>query len=151
MHYCYKRISLGQLDMIRPLWEELNRIHIADARYFKDYYENYTFEERCKKFKNLAEEDIFIQIIIIQEDNRPVGFCISTRGKEAGEISALFVEGKHRKQGHGGCLLQNGLKWLKEKGLKRIVIPVAEGHESVFGYYRKFGFYPRRTYLEQQE
>jgi hypothetical protein len=31
------------------------------------------------------------------------------------------------------------------------MVAVAEGHESVFGFYQKHGFYPRMTYLQLKD
>ena len=42
----YKRLTTTELARIKPLWEELNRIHLADSVYFKAHYTHFSFEER---------------------------------------------------------------------------------------------------------
>ena len=44
------RFSTGQpvlreIDLIRPLWEQLNEYHHAKASRFRDHYEQMTFED----------------------------------------------------------------------------------------------------------
>ncbi|AKL95821.1 hypothetical protein CACET_c23750 [Clostridium aceticum] len=40
------------------------------------------------------------------------------------------------------------IDWLKGESCKKIFVAVADGHESLFDFYMKQGFYPRLTYLE---
>jgi hypothetical protein len=43
------------------------------------------------------------------------------------------------------------MKWLNENNCVKILVAIAEGHESVFGFYQKYGFYPMITYLKKKE
>ena len=41
-------IAKTEIGCIKPLWEELNRIHLADSVYFKKHYSAFTFEKRME-------------------------------------------------------------------------------------------------------
>jgi len=142
-------INKSQIQKIKLLWEKLNVMHLNDSHYFKDHYKNFTFDTRCRKFNDISNDNIRIEIV---EDNKtPVGYCISTIEKKVGEIDSLFIEEEYRKYGFGKQLIENSIKWLNQNNCKKILVAVAEGHESVFDYYKKFGFYPRMTYLQLRE
>ncbi|HOJ64489.1 MAG TPA: GNAT family N-acetyltransferase [Spirochaetota bacterium] len=145
----FKIIGKNQLNMIKELWEKLNKIHLTDSKYFKDHYEKFTFEKRCEKF-NLIDDNK-IRIEVIENQRKFIGYCISTIENDNGEIDSLFVEDKYRKSGYGSQLLENAVKWLKYNNCKKIMVSVAEGHESVIEFYMKHKFYPRLTYLYLKE
>lgn len=139
-------IGKKQINSIKTLWEKLNEIHLKDSTHFKDHYRYFTFEERCEKFDEIKNSNIRIEVII--DNNKTVGYCISTIEKNTGEIDSLFIEQEYRKFGFGRQLVENSIKWLKANECKKIMVSVAEGHESVFDFYRKFEFYQRMTYLQ---
>lgn len=151
MSYHIKTINKSQLYLIQSLWEKLNAIHLENSTYFKSHYEKYTFEERCEKFTALSDDNIFIEILIQQDNDNLIGYCISTIEEKIGEIDSLFIEEEHRKYSYGKKLVENGIKWLKEQNCSKILVAVAEGNESVFGFYKKSGFFPRMTYLQLKD
>ena len=147
MNYRLRVIDKSQIKIIKPLWEKLNKTHLKDSHYFKEYFKTFTFDKRCEKFKELDYNSIHIEIA--ENANKVViGYCISTIEKSVGEIDSIFVEEKYRKFGIDKKLVDNSIKWLKENKCSEILVSVAEGHESVFNFYAKFGFYPRLTYLQ---
>ncbi len=147
MEFIVKDIALSELSIIKELWEKLNQIHLKDSNYFKEHYQTFTFEKRCEKLYKMKEDTIKIQVIC-DSGNALVGYCISTIDEGSGEIESLFVEELYRGAHLGKRLVENALDWLKEKGCKKIGVSVAEGHETVFNFYKQFGFYPRLTYLQ---
>ncbi len=44
--------------------------------------------------------------------------------------------------------MEKALGWLKKSKPKNIIIKVSVGNEDVFGFYAKYGFYPRVTELQ---
>jgi GNAT superfamily N-acetyltransferase len=151
MECTFIQIDSQSIDCIRSLWDKLNRIHLEDSHYFKEHYQKFSFEKRCEKFNLLSSDDIFIEGIFSSKSNIPVGYCISTVDGNVGEIDSLFVEENYRKHGYGTQLVEHSLKWLKNKKCISICVAVAEGNESVYGFYQRFGFYPRLTYLQYKE
>ena len=142
-----RRITREEIGTIKHLWLKLNDIHHRKSVHFKDFYAAFTFEKRTAKFKDLPEEKIFIEVV--EHDRKPVGYCISTiDDKQIGEIDSLYIEEEYRKKGLGEKLTLNSIAWFRAQGCGRIVVAVSSGHESVFPFYEKHGFYPRLTYLE---
>ena len=66
-----------------------------------------------------------------------------------GEVESLFVEDAYRSEGIGTTLVIRGLAWMDHLGTVRKRVSVGEGNEAAWTFYRKFGFYPRMTVLEQ--
>jgi diamine N-acetyltransferase len=151
MKYQITQIDIQSIRCIKPLWEKLRKIHYNDSHCFKDYFRSLTFEKRCEKFARLSAEDIFIEGVFLPNRDAPVGYCVSTAENSTGEIDSIFIEEQYRKNGVGARLIHHSLQWLQEKGCTTIRVGVAEGHDSVLGFYRKIGFYPRMIILEFKE
>lgn len=143
-----KNLPLESVSILKPLWEKLRAIHVQDAENFRETYSKKTFEERIKKFGKLGKENV--QILAVYEEETIVGYCISSIDREAmiGEIDSLYMSDDSRKSGMGSKLCELSLQWQKEQGCERFIVGVAEGHESVFAFYNKLGYYKRLTYLE---
>jgi len=148
--YTYRRINKNEIFLIKHLWIGLNDDHHDDSIYFKDHYASFTFEKRILKFADYDEESMMIQIAE-SADHRPVGYCISTVDRDCtGEIDSILVDDDHRGNRIGDTLMRNCIAWLRERNCTKIRVGVAHGHESVFSFYRKYGFFPRMTYLEMK-
>lgn len=148
MNGTFKTIGKNQLYQIKKLWEKLNEIHLNDSHYFKDHFESFTFEKRCEKFITILEKNLRIEVI--NEGDEIIGYCISTIENGVGEIDSIFIENNYQGFGYGNKLVANSINWLKENNCKKIVVGVAEGHETVIDFYKRFKFYPRFTYLEMK-
>jgi GNAT superfamily N-acetyltransferase len=143
----FRNIPLGLIDLIRPLWEKLNRLHLADSPHFKEHYKNFRFEERMKVFLGIDPEKILITAV--ERGSDILGYCVSSvHADGTGEIESLYVEPELRGLGLGARLVADHVAWLKNKGCGKLRVAVACGHESVFPFYEKMGFFPRVTYLE---
>lgn len=138
------------LDTVQPLWEKLNKHHQENSRYFQDKFNNQTFDMRKKKFINDINTELRIDLVKDTENNSFVGYCISTVTIDLiGEIDSLYIESAYRKLGIGDELMCRSLVWLDSKNVRTKIIGVAEGNGQVFDFYKKYGFYERRTILEQ--
>jgi diamine N-acetyltransferase len=147
----YKQLSINNLSEIKPLWEELNKIHSVDSVYFKEHYQSFSFETRSSKWMKLQEDNIFI--LVAQTDNStPIGYCVSTIDIDKNaEIDSLFVDTNFRQQGIGRELIEKSKEWLEKNSCQSIRLSVSYGHESVLVFYQRLGFYPRLTALEWKE
>lgn len=145
-----REIDLSQLYLIKALWEKLNQLHKEDSRFFKEHYATFTFEKRCEKFFSKESQNVRIEIVELNKSN-VIGYCISTISNNIGEVESLFIEKKYRHIGYGKVLVCHAVEWFKNRNCTKIQVAVAEGHESVFDFYMKQGFYPRLTYLELKE
>lgn len=146
MKLTIEEIDFSQIDSLKSLWAELNKLHIEKSNYFKEHYKTFTFEERLLSFSNYESDKIKIDVLMDKE--LYVGYCISTISDNCGEIDSLFISSKYRKYGSGKKLVERSISWLKYNNCKKIVVSVAEGNESVFDFYKEIGFYPRLTQFQ---
>lgn len=150
----YRRTGIKDIDLIRPLWFLLNDCMRTKTTNFKPHFEQMTFEKRKDYFENLAETSaLYIDLAFDSRDsNRYVGYCVSSLSQEkTGEIESVFVKDSYRSQGIGSALVKRALAWFDENGSTRNRVSVSEGNEMVWDFYKKFGFYPRMTVLEQKK
>ncbi len=143
------RIKKDNLSQIKQLWEKLRVIHLAESRYFADRYRDMTFEKRCQKFELIDDNNLLMELI--KEGDTTVGYCICSFQKGIGEIDSLFVEETKRNKGYGKELVYSAINWLNQKQCEKIILSVADGHESVLPFYEKMGFYPESILLQLKE
>lgn len=148
----YRETDIRDIELIRPLWTQLNEHHRVRARVFRSHYEQWTFDDRKVYFEKIAGAGILqVELAFDRESARYVGYCISSVSADhSGEIESVFVEEEYRSQGIGSTLVHRALSWLGAKGSIRNRVSVGDGNEEAFGFYQKFGFYPRMTVLEQR-
>lgn len=148
----YRETDIAGIELIRPLWIQLNRHHQTNARAFQDVYARWTFDDRKAYFLTVAQQgSLRIDLAFDPEQGRYAGYCVSSLSKDLyGEIESIYVEEAYRSLGIGTNLLIRALAWLNNSGSIRYRVSVADGNEDAFPFYRKFGFYPRMTVLEQR-
>ena len=142
----YLTLAKDDIGRIRPLWEALNRHHLERSTDFKEHFRTNTFERRIEKIHRLPEDRVYIRAA--QVSGTLVGYIVaSVSDGGAGEVNSIFIDEKHRTGGVGRTLMEGALAWLSGSGCGAIIVEVAEGNEEAFGFYRRFGFYPRMTTL----
>ncbi len=140
------------IDKIASLWQELNKQHLNLSPYFKDYYETLTFDDRKRAILQRALGGEVRVDLAYDDADKFVGYCVSSIDKvQTGEIDSIFVISECRGHGIGAILMERALEWLKAKGSKKNIVSVAVGNEMAYVFYEQFGFYPRRTLLEQKK
>ena len=137
-------IKREQINLIEPMWLELNQHHRNSTHQFGDYYDANTFSKRRKVL--LAKDELFI--LVVEDGSLHVGFCVASINLGVGEIDSLYLKPESRNQGLGESMLGMATRWLAEHGLKSARLSVGEGNEAVIGFYRKFGFKQRAIVLE---
>jgi len=135
------------LDIIRPLWEELNVLHAEKSPFFSDDYKAFTFEDRKKILQEKATKGKLRVSIWTGEEGLTDGYCIASIDGYEGEIDSIYVRKERRKSGIGVAMMKDCLEWLKKNGSERIKVAVAYGNEDAFGFYKKFELFPRATTL----
>jgi diamine N-acetyltransferase len=141
----------SDLPLIRPLWEELNMYHYMKTTFFSDHYRSMTFGERVRE---LLEKTRYsrMRVDLAKDLNtgRYVGYCVSSVSTGGtGEIDSIYISEQYRNQHVGSDLMERALAWMDEQGAKKKIVMVAAGNEDTFSFYRKFGFFPRMTKLQQ--
>ncbi len=116
-------------------------------------------EDFINKINNNNEQSILLEknfidtkVIIVKDRslNKDIGFCLGGINKEnIGEIDTIYVDPEYQKFKIGTELMNIILKWMDEKKVISKELSVCAGNESVFDFYKKFNFYPRKTLLKQ--
>jgi diamine N-acetyltransferase len=146
----YVLTDASALESLRPLWNGLNEHHHRSSRFFRAHYEQWTFDDRKAYFENLARTgSLRVDVARDPALGWDVGYCVSSLNHENhGEIESIFVIEAYRNRSVGSALIGRALRWMEDLGAVRIRVSVADGNESAFEFYRKFGFRPRMTVLE---
>jgi diamine N-acetyltransferase len=148
----FSTTDIREIERIRPLWLQLNEHHHERARAFRTWYETVTFDDRKRYFEKAAKAGI-LRIALAQDPatGRCVGYCAGslTADEKYGEIESVFVEAPFRSSGVGTALVRLTLAWMDAAGAVRKRVAVSDGNEEAWAFYRRFGFYPRLTVLEQ--
>ncbi len=140
------------LDEVKPLWEKLNEHHRKISQHFSDKYEQNTFARRKEGLlRKQGLEGLRIDIAKDMELDKKIGYCISTITKDkVGEIDSIYVDSDYRDHAIGEALMKRAIQWMDDVQVVKKVLNVADGNEQVFHFYKKFGFYPQTTILEQK-
>ncbi len=148
----YRTTDIRDIELIRPLWIQLNEYHHKKAKTFRSHYERITFEDRKAYFEKFAAAGSLHLVLAINplSGGQYIGYCVTSLSLEkTGEIESIFVEEEYRALGIGSALVTRALAWLNENGPVRNRVPVCDGNEEVWNFYKKFGFHPRMMVLEQ--
>lgn len=147
----YKRIDIQEIDLIKELWEALRDHHKNKTEYFKQRFENLTFETRKKTLLEKAEHGKLIIDIVRMNKGKIIGYCVSSIDEKLnGEIDSILVDEQYRRMKVGEELMARALKWFDENKVETRRIVVAQGNERVFKFYEKFGFYLSFSTLQQK-
>lgn len=141
------------LETIGPLWLKLQEHHHACGGEFARTLGAVTWEQRqAGLLKKVAGGRLLVDLAQDSETGRHVGYCITSLTAELrGEIESIYVEPQYRGKGIGDCLMRRALRFQDEGGAKVKMLGVAAGNEDVFAFYRRYGFVPRATILQQIE
>ena len=146
----YSQSGSEGLDAVAGLWLKLRQHHKERSPYFKEDMDSMKWEERKQGLLDKSGDRTML-VETARDGDKLVGYCVSSiSGKKEGEIESIYVEKEYRKQHIGGHFMKSALAWMDKYCISRRIIGVAAGNEEVFGFYRKFGFYPRVTVLRQK-
>lgn len=139
------------LPQVIPLREKLLLHHKNLKHHFA---EDFTEKLKRNNIKNFLKDVKFKKIkIVIAKDiskNMNIGFCLGIiKGKNIGEINIIYVGPKYQKYGTGTELMKKVLKWMDENKVSGKELNVCTGNESIYKFYKKFNFYPRKTLLKE--
>lgn len=134
--------DITEIELIRALWEKLNIVHKDKSPNFKERFENFTFDKRFSSVKDNTTGMFKLNVILDNENNEYVGYCLSSIKDNSGELQSIYVEKEYRKYGFGGKLMERALSWFEENEINNIVIGVIYGNEEALPFYARYGFTP---------
>lgn len=139
------------LDLVAPLWEELNRHHQALSDHFSEAIAERTFAARREELvKKISDGRLRVDLAKTGAGDC-IGYCIATvDGSRTGEIDSIFVQPSFRNRRIGDALMRRALKWMDSAGAQSRIAEVAWGNEQVRSFYRRYGFLPRSVRLVQK-
>ncbi len=147
--FTFTQMGVEGLDLVEPLWLKLNEHHKERSQHFRDHFEHMTWEARKKDLLEKTKNGL-IHVDIAREQEVMIGYCISSiYGEKTGEIESIFVKKERRHFDIGEIFMQNAVQWMNSHKANRKMIGVAAGNEEVFGFYARFGFFPRTHILVQ--
>lgn len=133
--------NIKDIDLIKPLWEQLNELHYEKSVNFKKRFADYKFEKRIEGIIKKAERGIIkLDILFDDEKNKYVGYCLNSIEDFQGEIESIFIEKEYRKYGQGGRLMESALEWFKDKNISDIKINVVYNNSDALPFYERYGF-----------
>ena len=136
------------LDRIGPLWRRLASLHAGFSPHFSEYFRQQTFAARKRELIAKAFRKQLHVIIARSFDGEAIGYAVGTINNcRVAELDSLFVEKSFRTRGTGSRLVGMMIAWFERHHPESITVNAAVGNESVFAFYRRFGFFPRVTTL----
>lgn len=133
-------IPFNQISIIKNLWEKNRKYHENISKHFGFIYSDLVFEDRIKSFSVFDTEQIKISVAESVDNERLLGYCISTFEGTEGETQTLHVDENERNTGIGKRLMDSHIAWMKNNGCKTITIIVAVENTNTLEFYKTLGF-----------
>lgn len=139
------------LDLVAPLWEELNRHHQAISEHFAEAIARRTFAARRARLVNKIRAGRVRVDLAKTAAGDCIGYCIATVDRHGtGEVNSIYVQPSFRNRGIGDALMRRALTWMDTIGTQSRRLEVAWGNERVWSFYRRYGFFPRSLRFVQK-
>lgn len=134
--------DINEIQLIKPLWEKLNLIHLNKSVYFKSKYEKFKFAKRMESVSKICENCIVKLDVILDNDTMDyVGYCLSSIKGNIGEIESIFIEKQYRGYKLGDKLMINALNWFESNSITNVQINVVYENDEAILFYEHYGFY----------
>ena len=141
MNICLVEKDFTEIGLIRPLWEQLNLVHLDKSVYFKSKYEKFTFDQRIESIYKKAQNGIIkLDMLLDNDTGNYVGYCISSIEDNLGEIESIYIQKKYRKFGLGGKLMRAAIDWFQGHKITNISIGVVYANDEALPFYNRYGF-----------
>lgn len=141
--YSTRRASKEDVDTIFPLLlesqlfqkRELEKESIKNIQVFKD--------DLLQNLKDWVNQDDKLYIVALSGKQEVVGYVlgfIDTSISSRGSLADLYVVPEHRNKGLGKLLTNLVLGWMKEKGMKSVVLTVHKDNNQALSLYENMDF-----------
>lgn len=148
----YRVVGAEELDLVRPLWEQLRAHHARLPWPFAGEMLRFDFAARKQELLVKAAGGQWrIELAGPAADATAIAYCVSTvTAQGGGEVDSLFVDERFRGRGIGGELVRRALTWLEGAGATSKVVSVAHANQAALALYQRFGFHPRTMLLQHR-
>jgi ribosomal protein S18 acetylase RimI-like enzyme len=149
----YSEGGVERLDEVEGLWLQLNHHHLERSVHFRHQYEHKTFASRKEEmFAKTGRGEMRVFLALSSDRIVPVAYCVGLVDDcMMGEVESIYVRPEFRGKGIGRELMRRSLAWMESRSVVRKMVEVAWDNQEAFGFYEKFGLFPRRVILEQSE
>ena len=142
MNICIIEKDITEIEIIKPLWEQLNSIHLDKSIYFKKKFKNHTFDKRMESIYKKAQKGIMkLDILLDNDTGNYIGYCLSSIEDNLGEIESIYIENQYRKFRLGDKLMMNALTWFESNTITNIQINVVYANDEALPFYERYGFH----------
>lgn len=132
------------LEVVRSMWDGLY-VHQREHGLLADIPDD-AFDSWVKSFATINGRFGFV--LVASVDGRDAGFCAGRMrpmpayfgGGYAGYISDVFVSPDVRGAGIGRALVDGGVRWFRERDVKRVELHVVWANTQALGFYRRLGW-----------
>lgn len=91
-------------------------------------------------FVGMVDSPLAVFTVAVDEDESVIGYSAATGAWEDGEILSVAVDGKARRRGIGGLLLDSAIAALKDQLVARVFLEVRESNSAAIALYKSRGF-----------
>ncbi len=136
----YEVINIKDIEVIRPLFNELMAFQKSKAYMMKEQFDQMTMELRIydELARNLLKETY---VILVKDEGQLVGFAYSAVDKEdIGKLKLFYLKEAYRGIGIGHNLFTMSMEWVKQFETKEILIYVSNGNDVARKFYEDHGF-----------
>lgn len=136
---------MQDLDRVAALWSAITRHHESLDPLFRMRPDA---DSELRELLVALQRDRDAEIFVWDADGDLPGMCIVRIDRappileevERAEITDLGVRADHRRQGIGGALALQAMRWVKASGVSRCEIQVAHGNVEGQAFWRAQGF-----------
>lgn len=123
-----------------PMIQEMSESLFLESRFYSDPY--FTKEEANNLYKTWAENSVKGEAadVVLQIPNVGFATCKKT-AHDVGEIKLIGIKEEFRNRGVGTSLIENSLKWFKEKGVNLVTVRTQLKNISAMNFYLRLGFF----------
>ena len=132
-------LTIDQLPLLVDPLKELAAHHNRVAKYFAGRYPILPIESSLEATRKEMEKDE-ARVEVIYCGDEIVGYCKVSIDKGMGDVDWLFVRKDMRKRGYAKKLMDNGLAFLKSKGITFVELMCVYGNDEAEHFYQKYGF-----------
>ena len=111
-------------------------------------------EEGLKHFKRLISKANNL-CLVVEVDGEIVGYLVgytkrveSWRPVKRTELESMYIKEKFRSRGVGKKLVEEFMRWSREKGAKRVLVTAFVENKGAVKFYEREGFTPLNVSLE---
>jgi ribosomal protein S18 acetylase RimI-like enzyme len=107
-----------------------------------------SFESRVERWLNsiINRDEYHLYLVAEDENNKVIGFCVSSKQNNLGEVNAIYIDPKITKRGIGGSLMKVALEFIKDCNKK--IVHVTAYNQNAISFYEHYGFRKNKKEVE---